>query len=204
MSEARRARARPSPPPPLDAPAPAPAVGENLRRLRVASGLSLQALARSSGVSRAMLGQIELDKSTPTITVIWKISQALGVPFSALISDGNAPRVRVMRAAGARLLKSADGGFTSRALLPADGPRNVEFYELTLAPCSHEAAAAHAPGTTENLVVTSGRMELELGGERYELAARDALSFVADVPHVYRNPGKKEARSYLVISYVQR
>src|SRR5262245_30440000 len=64
----------------------APVVGRNLRRLRVRRGLSLERLAQKSRVSRAMLGQIELGQSAPTINVLWKIARALGVTFSALIS----------------------------------------------------------------------------------------------------------------------
>src|SRR5579862_6217666 len=62
-----------------------PEVGPNLRRMRVHRGLSLERLAHASGVSRAMLCQIELGQSAPTINVLWKIARALNVPFSALI-----------------------------------------------------------------------------------------------------------------------
>src|SRR5689334_5182792 len=64
-----------------------PVVGANLRRLRIKRGLSLERLAGVSSVSRAMLGQIELGQSTPTINVLWKIARALDVPFSTLLSD---------------------------------------------------------------------------------------------------------------------
>ncbi len=49
----------------------APVVGANLRRLRVKRALSLEKLSKLSGVSRAMLGQIELGQSAPTINVLW-------------------------------------------------------------------------------------------------------------------------------------
>src|SRR5689334_13134976 len=61
------------------------AVGRNLRRIRTRQGLSLERLAKVTGVSRAMLGQIENVKSTPTIALLWKIATALNVPFSAFI-----------------------------------------------------------------------------------------------------------------------
>src|SRR4051812_32114751 len=68
----------------------APVVGKNLRRLRTQRGLSLERLAKASGVSRAMLGQVELGQSAPTINVLWKIARALALPFSALISTSAA------------------------------------------------------------------------------------------------------------------
>ena len=180
-----------------------PSVGEALRRLRSERGLSLEKLAKASGVSRAMLGQIELGQSTPTINVVWKISRALGVPFSALLSQQGASTTTLMPAAKARLLRSRDGSFTSRALFPADLPRHVEFYELHLAPLAEERAEAHPPGTTENLVVTAGTVEMTVGGEARMLATGDAILFEADVAHAYRNPGTTEAVMYLVMTYAR-
>ncbi len=126
--------------------------------MRVHRGLSLERLAHASGVSRAMLCQIELGQSAPTINVLWKIARALNVPFSALITDHTPSRTKVLTASSAKVLRSADGRFSSRALFPFDEPRTVEFYELRLAPRSTEQAEAHAPGTVENLVVTSGAL----------------------------------------------
>ena len=78
---------------PADGPAPIDPVidlpvivGRNLRRLRLRQGHSLERLAKHSGVSRAMLGQIETGKSAPTIGLLWKVATALGVPFASLIA----------------------------------------------------------------------------------------------------------------------
>ena len=197
--EAREARPSPGPEareagPRLDAPAPeaseAPpsadltlVVAGNLKRLRAERGWSLERLSQAAGVSRAMLGQIEQGKSAPTITVVWKIVRALDVPFSTLISDPSAGRVTIIQAARSRMLRSRDGTFSSRALFPMDQPRNVEFYELRLAPFGVEQADPHPPGATENLVVANGSLELTIGGERALLVQGDAILFQADVPH---------------------
>ncbi len=214
-SAGRRARKGGRPPPEPPAPDAArqerahpasaadltPVVGANLRRLRVRRGLSLEKLSRQSGVSRAMLGQIELGQSAPTINVLWKISTALGVPFSGLISSRAQSGVQVLRDEQAKTLTSHDGTFRSRALFPFDEPRRVEFYELRLAPGGVERADAHAPGTVENLVVSRGRLEIDLGGATHQLSGGDAIVFEADAPHVYRNPGDDEALMYLVMTY---
>ena len=178
-----------------------PLVGANLRRLRVRRGLSLERLAKTSGVSRAMLSQVELGQSTPTINVAWKIATALGVPFSALISEKPAAAHAVLRQASAKVLASRDGSFSSRALFPFDAPRRVEFYELRIRPGGVEHAEPHPPGTTENLVVSSGRVDFEVAGQRETLCAGDAILFQADVPHVYANAGPSEAILYLVMTY---
>jgi transcriptional regulator with XRE-family HTH domain len=181
-----------------------PVVSGNLKRLRTERGLSLERLARASGVSRAMLGQIELGQSTPTINVLWKIARALDVPFSALINQQVGPEATVLLASRARILRSMDGSFQSRALFPMDRPRSVEFYELKLSPHAEERADPHPPGTTENLVVSAGRVEIRVGPSVRMLGTGDAILFEADVPHVYRNPDATEAVMFLVMTYAQR
>jgi transcriptional regulator with XRE-family HTH domain len=176
-------------------------IGRNLRRQRLRRGLSLERLAQQSGVSRSMLGQIELGQSTPTIKTLWRISGALKVPFAALISDGTRPGTRLLPQAESKTLTSQDGSFASRALFPFDDERKIEFYELRLAPRSAEHADAHAPGTRENLVVAAGALALTASGVQHQLAAGDAIIFDADVPHVYENPGAVPTVMYLVISY---
>src|SRR5574341_1986158 len=176
-------------------------VGRNLKRLRGERGLSLEKLSRVSGVSRAMLGQIELGQSAPTINVAWKISSALGVPFSALLSERAEGGLHLLRAADSKKLTSHDGKFISRALFPFDERRRVEFYELTLQPGGVEQAHAHNPGTIENLVVTQGQLEMDVGGRREVLGAGDAIVFEADKPHVYRNLAGGETVMYLVMVY---
>ncbi len=176
-------------------------VANNLKRLRADRGWSLERLSQAASVSRAMLGQIEQGKSAPTINVVWKIVKALEVPFSTLISDPNVGRVILIRASNSRMLRSRDGTFSSRALFPMDQPRNVEFYELRLAAFGIEQADPHPSGTTENLVVATGSLELTIGGEVALLVQGDAILFQADVPHSYRNPGTGETILYLVMTY---
>lgn len=178
-----------------------PVVGANLRRLRVRRGLSLERLAGIAQVSRAMLSQIELNQSTPTINVVWRIASALEVPFSALISARGEGGTAVLRAADSKILSSRDGGFTSRALFPFDAPHRVELYELKLAAGAAEEAQPHPAGTVENLVVTGGRLEVDVAGERHALGTGDAMLFHADVAHAYRNPGATPALAYLVMTY---
>lgn len=186
------------------APDLAPTVGKNLRVLRLKRGLSLEKLAKASGVSRAMLGQVELGQSAPTINVLWKIARALDVPFASLIASGASRGTKVMRAAQAKKLMSHDGTFGSRALFPLDTSRKVEFYELRLAPKGVEQADPHPAGTTENLVVASGAVEIEAAGQTHALKAGDAIFFEADGPHAYRNTGAREAVLYLVMTYTEQ
>jgi quercetin dioxygenase-like cupin family protein len=93
---------------------------------------------------------------------------------------------------------------SSRALFSPDDKGGFEFYELFLAGHSREDAEAHAPGTRENLLVTTGRLVLEIGSERHDLAKGDAIAFTADVPHAYVNPASEECWMSLVMTSRER
>jgi len=175
-------------------------VAENLRQRRKARNMSLDDLARASGVSRAALSQIETHKSNPTVGVLWKIAVGLGIPFAELIG---APRsgAAVLRRADSQLLRSSDGRFESRPLTPAGASPLVELYELRIAARSTHRSEAHAPGTHEVVVVLTGQLRLHVDQEVYELAAGDSIAFAADRPHAYENPAGAEARYHNVIVY---
>ncbi|MFM2420848.1 MAG: hypothetical protein RL385_5571 [Pseudomonadota bacterium] len=179
-------------------------VGRSLRALRTRKGYSLERLASASKVSRAMLSQIELGQSAPTITILWRIANALAVPFSALLGTEPSSRATLVRASDAIRLRSGGGGLVSRPLFPfGRGPRQHEFYELRLASNVVEHSPAHPPGTNEHLVVASGSVVISVGLERHELGRGDALQFPADVEHGYENVSEREAVLFLVITYTQ-
>lgn len=192
---------------PKDKAAAAPAalarvVGQNLKRLRRRQGHSLERLAKLSGVSRAMLGQIETGRSVPTVGLLAKIAVALDVSVPGLLASQDTVETEVLRSGNTRAIVASDGKFHARALFPLGGERRVEFYEVTIAPGHREEAKAHAPGTRENLVVVDGSVEVTVGRDRpVSLAQDDALLFAADQPHVYRNTGHEDARLYLVMTY---
>jgi transcriptional regulator with XRE-family HTH domain len=178
-------------------------VADNLQRLRKERGLSLNQLAEISGVSRAMLHQIEKGRSRPTIDVVWKIATGMGLPFAELLRQEEAGAVVVLPAERAWQLRSRDGSFTSRALFPMEGPRSTEFYELKLEPGTLEEASAHRRGTKENLAVHSGQLDVWVAEEWHSLRDGDAIVFSADQPHRYRNPGEVATIAYLVMTYTQ-
>jgi transcriptional regulator with XRE-family HTH domain len=175
-------------------------VAENLRVRRKARGMSLDDLARTSGVSRAGLSQIETCKSNPTVGVLWRIAVGLGVPFAELIG---APRsgAAVLRREDAQLLRSSDGRFESRPLTPAGAAPLVELYELKLTARSTHRSEPHAAGTHEVVVVLTGQLRLVVDDETYDLGAGDSIAFAADRPHAYENPSGAEARYHNVIIY---
>jgi rhodanese-related sulfurtransferase/transcriptional regulator with XRE-family HTH domain len=176
-------------------------VGSNVAALRAQRGYTLDVLAGLSGVGRQTLGQIELGRTVPSLGTLWKIARAFDVPFAALLARPAATETRIFRGASAKRIAGTDGRFSTRALFSPDDKHSFEFYELWLAGHGREEAEPHAPGTRENLVVTAGRLIIELGKERHELARGDAIEFTADVPHAYVNPASEECWANLVMTY---
>jgi transcriptional regulator with XRE-family HTH domain len=176
-------------------------VAENLRHRRKVRGMSLDDLAKASGVSRAALSQIETCKTNPTVGLLWKIAVGLGIPIAELIGASASGSVSVLRRGDAQVLRSTDGRFESRPLAPAGVSPLVEVYELRVHARSAYRAEGHAPGTHEIVVVLSGLLRMRVDEETYDLGPGDSISFAADRPHTYENPGGSEARYHNVISY---
>ena len=175
-------------------------VAENLRHKRKHRGMSLDDLAKASGVSRAALSQVETCKTNPTVGLLWKIAVGLGVPFADLLGQPKTG-ISVLRRGDAQVLRSLDGKLESRPLAPAGASPLVEIYELRLSARASHASEPHAPGTHEFLIVLSGSLRLHVDGDQIDLMAGDSVSFPADRAHSYENPGSSEARYHNVILY---
>ena len=173
-------------------------VGVNLARLRAERQLSLDALARASGVSRAMLAQIESGRSVPSIKVLHKIASALKVSVAAFLRRHATNGIEYLPAEQATRLVTSNGRFSARPLFPLSAPASAEFHELRIAPLHAESGSPRPPGTTINLVVSDGTLEIRVHDRAQLLATGDAIVFDADQPHTLRNPGNTEARAYQV------
>ncbi len=179
-------------------------IAANLKRLRTRQGHSLERLANIAGVSRAMLSQIETSKSVPTISLLLKVANALGVPIANLLVAPASRAIAVPPRARAKILTSSAGRFSSRALFPLDGSRRTEFYEVRLSGQHRELIEPRAAGTRENLVVVQGRLGLTVGGEPpIVLPAGDAAAFYADVPRSFRNLDDEDTVVHVVVTYVE-
>ncbi|SFV26630.1 helix-turn-helix domain-containing protein [Hyphomicrobium facile] len=176
-------------------------VGENLRHLRRKNGLSLEQLGVISGVSRAMLGQIETGKSAPTINLLGRIAEALKVSVPSLISSPGVGGTVVVPRDRATVVSSSEGGFVSRALFPWGDPQRIEIYEVTIGAQHRELFAAQTAGAKKNLVVVKGTVEIVVGEDSpARLIEGDAILFNADTPHHFHNPGDEDAKAFLVVT----
>jgi transcriptional regulator with XRE-family HTH domain len=174
-------------------------VGANCAAYRGERGLSLDALARLSGISKGMLVEIEQRRTNPSIATLCRIANALGVGLAELLNE---------KPAGARVVRHGAGigqefwrtaGGSRAALIDASRVRDVggELWRWTLAAGEHFGAPSHPPGTHEYIFVERGTLVVEVGTERTECSARGALRIRTDVPHSYRNE-KKTACDFLM------
>ncbi len=153
----------------------------SLRAARKARGLSLDAAAKLSGVSRSMVSQIERGESSPTVATLWALTQALQLDFAGLLEDRPAPGVEVTRAGSAPVIQR--GGVTIRILSAPESVGAHEVYELVFVPGAALTSDAHSPGCREHLTVLEGKLSVTSGEATDSLGPGDVARYPADRGH---------------------
>ncbi|WP_042166519.1 helix-turn-helix domain-containing protein [Paenibacillus gorillae] len=175
-------------------------ISKNVLRIRKDRKLSLDQAAELTGVSKAMLGQIERGETNPTITTLWKIANGLRVSFSSLLKEESTP-VTLMSKGNVEALTENEGKYRVYPLFPFDPKKQFEIYALEIDPqCSHESEPHHE-GVEEYLSVTEGTLELLIEEELFVVNEDSTIHFQADKPHTYRNSGNTTVKCMLTIHY---
>ena len=159
----------------------------NLRTLRKERGWSLDKTAHETGVSKAMLGQIEREESSPTIATLWKIATGFEVPFSSFLEKHRANKTPGDEK-GVQLFHSEDGNMRVDPIFPFDQKLRFEMFVIQLLPQYEHLSVPHEKGIVEHVVVTSGKMEVLINGVWNILNVREGIHFNAEQEHGYRNP----------------
>ena len=183
-----------------------PSIGKNVRRERQHQQLSLDGLSAASGVSKAMLSQIECDKVNPTIATMWKIAHALKVDFNVLLK-GEGEKVRkfsINRKEDITTLDTAEEGVHIKVLSPISMAEDLELYILTFNPGAALSSIPHYPETEEYLTVLSGKVKVTAGKKTAELNEGDVLLYQCDVEHSIENIANTASRIYLVVRFARK
>jgi XRE family transcriptional regulator, regulator of sulfur utilization len=180
------------------------AVGPRVRALREAMDFSLRDLAERSGVSAPMLSQVERGETSPTLAVASRIANGLELRLSQLLRLDEADSVSIVRATERRRGGGAAGHAFEILTPPLPGHQRAELSRHSLAPGATTGGPGdppiHEPGSRETALVCDGELRLVCGGETYDLAEGDAVTFDADLPHHFENPGERPARFHAVVA----
>jgi transcriptional regulator with XRE-family HTH domain len=179
-------------------------IAARARELRAAAGLSLEALAQRSGVSRSMISLIERGESSATAVVLEKLATALGVTLASLF---DAPRTRaaapgpVARAAAQPAWRDPGSGYVRRNVSPAGWPAPFQIVDVHFPPGARVAyeTAARTPAVHQQVWLIEGRIDVSVGDERHRLGAGDCLALRLDRPVAFHNPTRKPARCAVVL-----
>jgi transcriptional regulator with XRE-family HTH domain len=178
-------------------------IGPRVKALREAEGLSLRDLSERSGVSAPMLSQVERGETSPTLAVAARIAAGLELKLSQLLRLDEGGSVSIVRA-GERRRGRGTRGHAVEVLTPPLPGQRAELSRHTLAPGAQTGGPGdppmHEPGSREIALVEEGTVVLHIDGEAHDLAAGDTVTFDADLPHHFDNPGSAPAAILAVVS----
>lgn len=174
-------------------------IGKTLKQMRTSKQMSIEGFSKQIGISKLTLINIEKGEANPTLSVIWKIANGLGVPITTLLSMDDGISI-ARHQSGLKLMSNLESEvFIAEPLFESRG--SAELYKGYLkANCEYESEA-HAVGVVEFVTVLEGSLIVEIDGERHKLSLYDSIRFHADRNHKYINPTNALTILHFVISY---
>jgi transcriptional regulator with XRE-family HTH domain len=181
-------------------------IADRVRDLRTVRGLSLDALATRSGVSRSMISVIERGESSPTAVVLEKLSVGLGVPLASLFdapaTDDTLPSGPVARRVDQPEWRDPASGYLRRNVSPSGVEQPIQIVEVEF-PARARVAFESGPRAVrvdQQVWVLEGCIDIAWGEERYRLRDGDCLAMTLDRPIMFHNPTRKPARYAVVLA----
>ncbi|MDD2218068.1 MAG: XRE family transcriptional regulator [Eubacteriales bacterium] len=175
-------------------------IGENLKKLRLERNLSLRQLSEIADLSTVMLSQIEKGDANPTINTIWKITDALHVPYTSLLEKKDLDTRFVSKSSIQPQID--DTGHYRIFCYYANSPeRNFELFELELDAMSSYTSVGHPAQSQEYIIVIEGELEMKVNDEHHRLKREDSLLFSSSSPHDYCNYTDRLAKAYIINYY---
>ncbi len=167
-------------------------ISQNLLRLRQEKKMSLDKLAESSGLSKALLSQIEHGDANPTVNSLWKIAVGLKVSFKDLIQEAQ-PQISIARKKD--IIPIIDH-LTGMKLYPifSNSNKQIEIFIAELDPGKIHTAPSHGENSDEYVFVIEGMLLFNINDDAYKLEAGDTLCFQSDQPHSYKNIGTEKVQ----------
>jgi transcriptional regulator with XRE-family HTH domain len=176
-------------------------IGERVRLLRTAKHLTMGQLARSSGIGKATLSDLEAGRGNPTIETLFAVATVLDVPLSALLDDESSPSLQLVRSGAGRSVAGRGSRVHVRFVTRFQtGGATMEILDLEIRAKGHHHSEPHSKGVLERLLVHRGTLRVGPVSGPASLEPGDFLAFIADVPHIYAAEGE-DVRATLLIQY---
>ncbi|MFI7319604.1 helix-turn-helix domain-containing protein [Streptomyces venezuelae] len=155
-----------------------PAVAPQLRELRRRASLTLEAAARTAGLSPAHLSRLETGQRQPSLPMLLTLARVYGTTVSELLGETVADRDAVVRASD--MEPTAAGGWTYwQAGAPGRGMQALRVH----VPHGAQGDIVRVHPGEEWLYVLKGRLRLHLGDTAHLLGPGDSAHFDSLTPH---------------------
>jgi transcriptional regulator with XRE-family HTH domain len=172
-------------------------LADNLKLARSKQGWSLDACSVKTGVSKAMLGQIERGESSPTISKLWQIATGFKLPLSYFLTEQKKSAFE----SNSNLLNT-QASISVVTLFGFDKATKMETFEITLNPNHEHISKPHNKGVVEHIIVIEGAMEYFLNDVWCVLNTGEILKFDGDQIHGYRNINEQACKFHNMICYI--
>ncbi len=177
-------------------------ISQKLKTLRSDRSWSLDVTSQKTGVSKAMLGQIERGESSPTIATLWKIASGFDVPFSFFVDDAKSSKSdQIYRNQELPLLHKDDGKIIIQPIFSYEEDLAFEVFKVELLPGCEHLSPPHQQDVVEHIIVISGEIEILADGQWQSVKESEGFRFNANKPHGYRNRASCIATFHNIIHY---
>jgi transcriptional regulator with XRE-family HTH domain len=176
-------------------------IAARVRELRAERGLSLDALAERSGVSRSMITLIERGETSPTAVLLEKLARGLNTALAALFEPAATALSPVARRADQAVWRDPASGYVRRNVSPSGQVTPIQIVEVEFPAGAQVAYESDGRRSVihHQVWVLEGAIEISVGPEHHVLTAGDCLAFTLDLPTAYRNRTRHPARYAVVI-----
>ena len=183
----------------FDREAPSVYVGQLIRQLREERGISIRELSRKSGLSANALSMIERGRTSPSVSTLYRLTDALNVPITAIFRQADGQQPIVFRSVSNRTHVPFPFG-TWEGLGGEDFTGRMQPFMLTLESAAESGAEKIVHTGSEFVMCLRGSLEYEVEGKIYQMEPGDSLLFAARLAHRWRNPGKTVTNAIIVLS----
>ena len=174
-------------------------VASRLRELREARGISMRTLATKSGLSANALSMIERNKTSPSVSTLYKLADALGVSITAFFGEETEKKQVVFLKSDERTRMSFTRG-VFEALGGEQFSGRVEPFMLTLESGASSGPHGISHSGHEFVFCLRGHLDYFVEKQVYRLEAGDSLLFASKLEHKWKNLGHTVATALIIIS----